>query len=226
MAAASLVGIYSSSEEAIAILRTPGSELPRTIDRDDVRLALCESLWQARRWSDLLVEAPALAKNVLYGPSANRFVMDALFHLGRWDDMERAAATKNDRALVLMKGGKFEEARRMIGVASDPDLSAWNEILAGRASASSQIDGVSLYTQAMSQLLSGELQESQRSFNRALTQIDSLHPPSPAWLIHGELLKAYGIEDGARSAFENARRIDDWGRLRGAKILLERELGR
>ncbi len=73
--------------------------------------------------SELSVEAPALAKNVLYGPNANRFVMDALFHLGRWDDMERAPATK----------------------ARDPDLSAKKEILAGRASASSQIDGEPLF---------------------------------------------------------------------------------
>jgi len=170
------------------------------------------------------------------------------------DAEARLKAKSNDHAafestaIALMGEGRFDEADKTIhrakeapygGYLDDDELQAWDEILEGKVSDAtlSKISGGGLmaslnqgsdrlYTVALAQLFSDKTEECQRTLALALEREDPANLPSVAWLVQGELLKRYALEDGADAAFAKARLANNWERVPAAQFLLAKETHR
>ena len=153
-AAASLMGTYGGSDEAIRILRASADRPAQYMDREDVNFAICEALKRAGKWLELIAASQPLFKSHMFKEVAYRFIAEARIHLRQWNDLEREAdsrlrASGKDydatlyRAVALMQRGKFDDARQAIQNAQafprshgDPEinLAEWSDILAGKMS--------------------------------------------------------------------------------------------
>lgn len=153
-AAASLLGTYRGSGEAVAVLRQVSQHPPQYMEREDLNFAICEALERAQNWKDLRIASEALRKSRSYQESAMRFTGEALTSLQDWPALTKAAearltaAPKDHNALqyaavASMMQKDFTSASKYLsraessaytGYLSDELLNAWSNILSGVAS--------------------------------------------------------------------------------------------
>jgi len=253
-AAASLMGTYAGSPEAVAILKQFYTHLVPYMERDDIGFALCEALEKAQRWTDLRSAAEPLLKSRFYHEAGMRWVGESFVGVHDWDGLAYAAearlatASKDHDALqfaaiaAAVKGDR-ETASKYLALAKDapfgaylPDdlLEKWIGILSksepepstNTANDTNLVSTLSsgsvyAYTLALTQLRGGNLDDCHRTLAAALN-MDGKEPSGLAWLVEGEMLKQYALNDAATAAFGRARSSDGFGRLEFAKVLLER----
>lgn len=153
-AAASLIGTYTGSPEAISILKQIFEHPAPYMDREDITFALCETLRKAQRWRELRDYSQTLLKSRSYQAPAFRFLGEALVALQQWADLAKAAdarlATKTKEkaayqfaAIAAMGRGDFNSAGKSLelarnafyaSIAPEKILEAWNAILARKVS--------------------------------------------------------------------------------------------
>ena len=132
IAAASLIGTFSGSEEAIKTLLEARQSAKNSLDRGNLDLALCQAYTKAKRWSDLLPVAKRLSETYAVADKSFLYVIRARAGLKQWTELEQDARAElkskpeNDRALLaaasamiriakLDKAGEYVPARK-IGV--------------------------------------------------------------------------------------------------------------
>lgn len=181
---------------------------------------LGEALMKLRQWRELAKAAEEQIAVSAKNHSALQFAAIAAMIRGDFD-----AATKY---LARSKEAPYR------GAQPDSVLQAWNGILAGKVSDEviADLDGGNFfsalsegsayaYTLALAQLRNGKLDDCNRSFTVALGT-DQKDPSGLAWLVHGEIMKSYSLEDEAGFAFDRARSGGGFEGLDFATVLLRK----
>jgi tetratricopeptide (TPR) repeat protein len=94
LAAASLVGQFSASDEAISILRDARKRTGSQAMLAQIGVALCQALAKAERWSELLEAARDLGTNALFAGESFDFRVQARTALKQWSELEQDAVVR------------------------------------------------------------------------------------------------------------------------------------
>lgn len=150
-AAASLLGTYGGSAEAVTILRQISLHPAQYMEREDLNFAIGEALDKARNWKELLEPAQTLLKSRTYQEAGMRFLGEAFSGLEDWPGLAKAtesrlAVSPKDHialqfaTIAAMAQGDHDKAAKYVARSKnapymaylDDDLLAgWNAILAG-----------------------------------------------------------------------------------------------
>ncbi len=149
-------------------------------------------------------------------------------------------------ALGLMQQGRFQDAQALIereknapfpSFSGEREFAAdWNAILSGKTADAEghdtdngsgrflEQDPPHLYTRAMTLLIADNASECKKTLANAIDEEEGGPGlSSAAWLVQGEMLKRYGLDADANTAFAKAKQLNDWRSLPMARFLLERE---
>jgi tetratricopeptide (TPR) repeat protein len=151
-AAASLLGTYGGSAEAVTILRKVSLHPAQYMEQEDLNFAICEALDKARNWKEMIKPAQALLKSRTYQEAGIRFLGEALSGLEDWTGLAKAsesrlAVSPTDHialqfaTIAAMAQGDHEKAEKYIarsknapyiGYMDDDLLAGWDAILAAK----------------------------------------------------------------------------------------------
>jgi tetratricopeptide (TPR) repeat protein len=232
VAAASLIGRYEGSADAIAILKEAYQKAVNAIDKSQIDQALCESYAKGERWSDLATTARRLMTSKIFGGAGSQFLMRALEKQKEWKVLETAALEQTKIkdaqrdawkyvAIARMASGNGSGAAEAIerfkssAVASEAvELAAWNEIRQKKASQNT-LDSVKKtdapaqvhdqYLVALLELQLKKTEEAQEALKQAVQTADVNSLDARAWVIYGDVCDQYGFPDAAKMAWARAR---------------------
>lgn len=235
-AAASLIGAFSVSEEAIGILKQARQAATNRTDRGNIDLALCQAYAKAGKWAELLASAKDLSASYAVADKSFSYVAKARFGLKQWQELEqdaRAALAKSPEnpqalraaALAMMRAGKLDRAAEYVdrlgkltfAGKEEHNLQAWYGILMGKVDErlnallekDQETDKISpdlAYLVGLLQAVSGKPEEAQRSLAAALDVDDWAGLDARAWVLQGRIQDAYGNADSAKVAYAEARK--------------------
>jgi hypothetical protein len=94
-AAASLIGRFTKSPQAIAILEQELAKA-KTADKAELQLALCEAYLKSENWPGLLKTAQELGKLPLFSSQAFSYFAKAAEAQKQWKELEKAAQARID----------------------------------------------------------------------------------------------------------------------------------
>jgi tetratricopeptide (TPR) repeat protein len=94
LAAASLIGPHTGSEQAIQTLREARAKASVQLVKAQMDLALCESLERAGKWDELMATARRLAGIHLFEKDGFRFIVKAATAQERWKELQAEAAQR------------------------------------------------------------------------------------------------------------------------------------
>jgi hypothetical protein len=232
IAAASMIGHYEGSAEAIAILKEAYPKASNAIEKSQIDQALCETYTKGKQWKDLTTTARRLMTSKTFTGAGFQFLMRALEEQKDWRDLETAALeqTKNKEQqrdawkyvavarIALGNGSGAAEAIERFkssGAGSEGvELAAWNEIRQKKVSQDTldslkKVDGPAgirdQYLVALLELQLQKTEEAQEALKQAVqtANVDSLD--ARAWVIYGGLCEQYGFLDAAKLAWARAR---------------------
>jgi tetratricopeptide (TPR) repeat protein len=236
VAAASLIGTFSPSDEAIGILKQAMETAANRTDRGNIELALCQAYAKAQRWAELLAAAKGLTASYAVADKSFGYVAQARMGLKQWADLEQDAraelktAPENVRALrtaalAMMRAGKPDKAtvyidrlgKLQFAGKEEHDLEAWHAILVGKSDfklaeqlerdrGPSDADSGVEYTLGFLRVFSGKAEESQRSLAAALELDDWTLLDARAWVLQGKIQEQYGNADAAKAAYAESKK--------------------
>jgi tetratricopeptide (TPR) repeat protein len=230
--AASLIGRYEGSADAIAILKEAYSKTADAIDKSQMDQALCEAYAKGKQWKDLAITARRLTTSKTFSGAGFEFLMKALEQQHDWKALEAAALeqTKNKDAprdawkyvaIARMASGNGSGAEQAIArfkssaLGSEAvELAAWNEILRNKVSQDT-LDSVKKtdgpvqvsdqYLAALVELQLNQTEEAQEALKQAVQTADMNSLDARAWVIYGDICERYGFPDAAKAAWARAR---------------------
>ena len=232
LAAASLIGRYDGSRDAIAILKEAYARAVNAIEKSQIDQALCEAYAKGKRWTDLATTARRLMTSKVFSGAGFEFLMHALEEQKDWKALETAALeeTKNKDArrnaweyvaIARIASGNGRGAAEAIehfkssNVGSvGVELAAWNEIAQKKVSQGT-LDSVKKknglvqigdsYLVALLELQLKKTEEAQEALKQAVQTADVNSLDARAWVIYGGLCEQYGFPEAAKSAWARAR---------------------
>jgi Flp pilus assembly protein TadD len=151
-AAASLLGTYGGSAEAVTILRQISLHPAQYMEQEDLNFAICEALDKARNWKELLEPAQRLLKSRAYQEAGMRFLGEAFSGLEDWPGLAKAtesrlAVSPKDHialqfaTIAAMAQGDHDKSAKYVArlknapymaYLDDDLLAGWDAILAGK----------------------------------------------------------------------------------------------
>jgi tetratricopeptide (TPR) repeat protein len=232
-AAASMIGRDSASEKAIQILKDARLTATAQIERNQIDLALCESLDKAKKWDELLTVARRLAGVPTFASDGFRFIVRAATGLKQWKTLQiegerRLSVAKSDRfalralATASIHQGNAEAAAKHLKTlaglsyadSNDKLFEARNAMLIGVADNEmlTRLMGVAertakadyWYTLGLLQATLQKPEDAQRSLARALDMDDFAVLDAQPWVLVGKIYEQYGITDAAAAAYQRA----------------------
>jgi len=236
IAAASLVGTFSASPEAIAILKRARPAATNRTDRGNIDLALCQAYAKARQWTDLLTTAKRLPNSYAVADKTFSYVAKARIGLKQWAELEQDAraelktAPGNARALrmaafAMMRAGTPEKATEYVdrlrklpfSGKEEHALEAWHAILTNKPAdelveelekekTEAEFDPASDYYLGFLKVLSGKADEAQRYLVAALELEDWILIDARPWVLKGKIQEQYGNADAAKAAFAESQK--------------------
>lgn len=236
IAAASLIGTFSASDEAIAILKQARLTATNRTDRGNIDLALCQAYAKARKWTDLLATAKRLTDSYAVADKSFAYVAQARMGLKQWAELEQDARAElktapenagalRTAALAMMRAGKTESATEYIdrlrtlqfAGKEEHNLEAWHAILLGKSDdklveelerdkGPADTDPAVEYSLGLLKVLSGKAEEAQRSLSAALELDDWTLLDARVWVLQGRIQEQYGNVDAAKAAYAEARK--------------------
>ncbi|MGJ5816128.1 DUF3857 domain-containing protein [Paludibaculum fermentans] len=234
--AASLIGTYSVSDEAIGILRQARAGAKDSLDRGNIDLALCQAYAKSSKWAELLKSAKDLSTSYPVADKSFPFVVKARTGLKQWTDLEldAVAALKKSpddstalRAAVLatLRAGKpdqanayIEKLRKLEFSSADDHFSiAWSSLLAGKPDAQAielvqkdlkpgDLQPDNSYVLGFLQMQANRADEARSSLTGALEVEDWAQLDARPWILQGKLQWEYGNREVSESAFAEARK--------------------
>jgi tetratricopeptide (TPR) repeat protein len=232
VAAASLIGRYEGSTEAIVILKEAYAKAANAIDKSQIDQALCEAFAKGKQWRELAATARRLMTSKLFSGAGFEFLMTALEEQKDWKAMETAALeqTKNKDAqrdawkyvaIARITSGNGSGAADAIthykssAVNSEGvKLAAWNEIRQKKVLLDT-LDSVKKtegpvqvsdpYLLALLELQLKRTEEAQGALKQAVQTADVNNLDARAWVIYGHICDQYGFPDAAKLAWSRAR---------------------
>lgn len=232
VAAASLIGRFEGSAEAVAILKDAYPKAANAIEKSQIDQALCETYAKAKQWKDLATTARRLMTSKTFNGAGFEFLMRALEEQKDWKALETAALeqTKNKDeqrdawkyvAVARIALGNASGAAEAIehlkssGASSEGvEFAAWNEIRHRKVSQDTldsvkRTDGPAQvrdqYLVALVELQLKKTEEAQEALKQAVQTADVNNLDARAWVIYGDLCDQYGFPDAAKLAWARAR---------------------
>ena len=236
MAAASLIGTFSGSEEAIDILKRARPAAANRTDRGNIDLALCQAYAKAQKWADLLVTAKGLTGSYAVADKSFTYIAQARMGLRQWAEVEQDAraelktAPESSRALrtaalAMMRAGKPEKAAEYVERLRKAEfageearnLSAWHAIVAGtpddklteqfeRDREPTRTDPEPEYTLGLLKALAGKSEEARQCLVAGLELDEWTLLDAKPWVLHGRIQELYGNAEAAKAAYAEARK--------------------
>ena len=234
VAAASLIGRFEGSVDAIAILKEAYPKAANAIEKSQIDQALCEAYAKGKQWKDLATTARRLMASKTFSGAGFEFLMRALEEQKDWKGVETAALerTKDKEeqrdawkyvAITRIASGNWSGAGEAIehfkslGAGSEGvELLAWNEIRQKKVSqdtldAVKKTDGPEQvrapYLLALMELQLKKIEEAQEALKQAVQTADVNSLDARAWVIYGDLCEQYGFPDAAKLAWARARSV-------------------
>ena len=236
VAAASLMGTFTASDEAIGILKKARSAATNPTERGNIDVALCQSFAKAQKWTEMLAAARRLTESYAVADKSFSFVTQARTGLKQWAELEQDARLElktkpessralSTAALAMIRSGKPDKATEYVDRLrklqftgkEEHRLVAWHAILVGapdvkmveqleRDKGSTETDPGIDYSLGMLMVLSGKAEEAQRSLASALELDDWTQLDARAWVLQGRIQEQYGNADTAKAAYGEARK--------------------
>jgi len=234
--AASLVGTFSVSEEAIRILKQERLAATNRLDRGNIDLALCQAYKKAGKWTELLAAAKELPASYAVADKSFDFLVKARTGLQQWAELEQDARTElktspqklgalRAAALAMMRAGKPEKATEYIDQIrklqfsgkAEHTLEAWHALLLGKADdllieKLEQDRGLESmepdieYILGFLQAQSGKTEEARRLLVDALELDDWALLDTRPWVLQGKVQEQLGNADAAAAAYAEAKK--------------------
>ena len=232
VAAASLIGRYEGSADAIAILKEAYPKTVDAIEKAQIDQALCEAYAKGKRWADLAMTARRLMTSETYHSAGIQFLMRALEEQKDWKALETAALEQTKAKAPQRDAWKYVAIARIasgngtgapeaiekykpsaIG-AEAVELQAWNEIRQKKVSQEmldivKKTDGLvqvhNPYLVALIELQLNKTEDAQQSLKEAVQTTDVAGMDARAWVIYGVVCEQYGFPDAAKEAWARAR---------------------
>jgi tetratricopeptide (TPR) repeat protein len=235
-AAASLVGTFSASEAAIAILKTERDSAANRTERGNIDLALCQAYLKAGKWTELLAAAKNLTASYAVKDQSFRYTVKARAGLKQWTELEQEAraeykaSVQNPRALIAaveatMNAGKPEKAAEYIehirqlnfSSTEEQKLVAWYTLLSGKTDDKTieqlQKDSQPAITDpdlalplGLLQVQSGKTEEARHSLSLALDAAGWRDLDARPWVLQGKIQDQLGNAEAAAAAYAEARK--------------------
>ncbi len=234
--AASLVGTFSASEEAIRILKQERQAATNRTDRGNIDLALCQAYAKAGKWNELIASAKDLTASYAVADKSFAYVVRARTGSKQWTELEQDAraelktSAENARALraaalAMLHAGNPEKATAYIdrirklqfSGKEEHALVAWHALLIGRGDnrliedlerdrGPASMEPDVDYLAGLLQSLAGKADEARRSLVNGLELDDWALLDARAWVLHGKIQEQFGNTDAAAAAFAEAKR--------------------
>lgn len=234
LAAASLIGRYEGSSEAIAILKDGSPKAKNAIDRGQIDLALCEAYSKAKRWTELTAAAKRLMTSRTFDTAGYGYLMRSLQEQGDWKGLEAAALEQTRAKSVPRDAWQYVAiARIRLGNATGAaeaiekfkpsasgseavELAAWNRILQRKVTeetlesvqttdGQAQAQVRNPYLVALIDLALRKTENAQDALKQAIENIDADAIDARAWVIYGTICDQYGFPEAAATAWARAR---------------------
>jgi tetratricopeptide (TPR) repeat protein len=231
-AAASLIGRFEGSADAIAVLKEAYPKAVNAIEKAQIDQALCETYAKGKRWADLAVTARRLMTSETYHGAGVQFLMRALEEQKDWKALETSALELTKGKVPQRDAWKYVAIARIasgdgtgaaeaiekykpsaVG-AEAVELQAWNEIRQKKVS-QDMLDTVKKtdgpvqvhdpYLVALVELQLKKTEDAQQSLKEAVQTTDVASMDARAWVIYGDLCEQYGFPDAAKEAWARAR---------------------
>lgn len=236
LTAASLIGTYSASDEAIGLLRQARALAKDSLDRGNIDLALCQAYTRSGKWPELLKCAKDLTTSYPVADKSFYFVVQARAALHQWAELETDAATvlkksPDDSAalraavLATLRMGTPDKAQAYVeklrklefSTAEDHFSIAWSSLLSGKPDPQAielvqkdvtpgDIQPDNGYVLGFLQLQADRVDEARRSLTGALEVEDWNQLDARPWILQGKLQREYGNAETSESAFVEARK--------------------
>lgn len=232
VAAASLIGRFEGSADAIAILKEAYPKASDAIQKSQIDQALSETYAKAKQWKDLAITARRLMTSKTFEGAGFEFLMRALEEQKDWNAMEAAARERTKKkeeqhdawkyvAIARIASGNGSGAAEALehfkSLGTGPEgleLAAWNEIRQKKVSpdtldSAKKTDGPAQvrnpYLVALLEVQLRKTEDAQESLKQAVRTADVNGLDARAWVVYGDLCEQYGFREAAQSAWARAR---------------------
>ena len=233
--AASLIGEFSPSEEAIGILKQARQTAP-SYDIGNIDLALCQAYLKAEKWTELAEAAKRLTGHVGTADYSFFYLSKARIGLKQWDqleaDVEAALKSKSLHKAVLkeavaamLRAGKPDRAAHYMDLMEKPAqdeheqrvMKAWIALLGSKPDEnliadlqrdrnSFGIEPDSHYVAGLLQCQAGKADEARQSLRQALDLDDPVLADARPWVLQGKIQEQFGNSEEAAAAYAEARK--------------------
>jgi tetratricopeptide (TPR) repeat protein len=232
VAAASLIGRYEGSKQAVAILQEAYPKARNPIEKAQIDLALCETFSKARRWPELVTAAKRLMTSKTFDSAGFEYLTRALEEQKDWKALEAAALDYGKSheaprepwrfiAIARILSGNTAGAAdavekfKTLAIGSEGlELAAWNQIFQKKVTEET-LDSIKKtegpaavqnpYLAALVSLQLKKTEDAQDALKKAIQNGDARTLDARAWVIYGDICDQYGFSEAAASAWARAR---------------------
>jgi len=232
--AASLIGTFSASEEAIRILKQARAAAANKLDRGNIDLALCQAYAKAAKWTELLQCANDIKSSFAVADKSFGFRVKAFTGLKQWHELEqdarqqlknkkedaealRAAITANLRAGTPEKAAEFVAQLEKLSYNDryDRALIAWYALFTSTADAklidkigddtkSDAMENAGDYLLGLLQVHSAKIEDARAALVKALALEEYASMDARPWVLHGKIQEQLGNTEEVSLAFAEA----------------------
>jgi len=236
IAAASLMGTFSRSEEAIRILKQEREKAANRLERGNIDLALCQAYAKAEKWTELWTSAQDLKASFAVKDKSFGFRVKARTGMKQWAELEQEAQAElkaspespvalRAAALAAMRGGHPEKAsgyiasleKNPVSGKAEHTMAAWHALISGKAddklmeklerdASGNDMEPDMHYLLGLMQAQAGKADDAYRALTSALEMEDWSLMDARPWVLQGMIQEKLGNAEASAPAYAEARK--------------------